>query len=119
MRRSCLLLSGALLLCSAGCRKSGTPPAKTWYDAAPLLESLRAEERAGAARLLFRASVRILEKEREPCGHADERGFGGDENLAPQSAWSDGDVHGGDTQSFSRHEIGHHPRDDRPSAPWW
>ncbi|GMV15749.1 MAG: metallopeptidase [Polyangiaceae bacterium] len=35
---------------ATGCKKSELPAAKTWYDAATLAESLRSEERAGAAR---------------------------------------------------------------------
>lgn len=33
-----------------GCKKSGAPPARTWYDAAALTESLRTEERQPAAK---------------------------------------------------------------------
>ena len=35
--------------CTTGCKKQTSALAKTWYDAAPLAESLRSEERAGAA----------------------------------------------------------------------
>ncbi|MCC6897406.1 MAG: hypothetical protein IT377_00450 [Polyangiaceae bacterium] len=48
MRRAWFLVL-ALCACSAGCKKSTAPPAKTWYDAAPLALSLRAGERDGAA----------------------------------------------------------------------
>jgi len=41
-----LLLAAAAV---TGCRKPSAPPPKSWYDAAPLAESLRSEERAGAA----------------------------------------------------------------------
>lgn len=44
---------------AAGCKKSGAPPPKTWYDAAPLVESLRKEERGGAA---ASAGVKSLEE---------------------------------------------------------
>jgi hypothetical protein len=49
MKPRCLFLASALVLSAAGCHKSSVTPAKTWYDAAPLLDSLRSEERAGAA----------------------------------------------------------------------
>ncbi len=35
--------------CTTGCKKHTSAPAKTWYDAAPLAESLRSDERVGAA----------------------------------------------------------------------
>ena len=60
MKPWCLFLFGALVLTSTGCRKSGTAPPKSWYDAAPLLESLRAEERAGAAQAVGQKSVADL-----------------------------------------------------------
>ncbi len=41
-----LVLAGA---CTAGCKKATAPSAKTWYDAAPLALSLRADDRATAA----------------------------------------------------------------------
>src|SRR5688572_2472493 len=48
-RARALLFVLLILAAGSGCRKS-TPPAKTWYDAEPLLASLRDEERAGAAK---------------------------------------------------------------------
>ena len=60
MKPSSLCLFGALVLSAAGCHKSDSPPAKTWYDAGPLLESLRAEERVGAARAVGLKGVEDL-----------------------------------------------------------
>lgn len=49
--RSFLRLAGVVLTLAlvVGCRRTTTPPAKTWYDAEPLAVALRSEERAGAA----------------------------------------------------------------------
>jgi hypothetical protein len=58
MSRIWLLLCAAWLAVSTGCRKQSDGPAKSWYDPAPLLESLRPEERAGAAAA---AGVKALE----------------------------------------------------------
>jgi hypothetical protein len=49
MKRGLLLLGGLLAIVISSCKRA-TPPPKSWYDAAPLLESLRPEERAEAGR---------------------------------------------------------------------
>ena len=46
--RSVILLVGAAAL-ALSCSKKESPPPKTWYDVAPLLASLKSEERTGAA----------------------------------------------------------------------
>ncbi len=51
MRRFTSLLALAFsVLALSSCKKATAPPAKTWYDAAPLLQSLRAAERSEAAK---------------------------------------------------------------------
>jgi hypothetical protein len=55
-------LANVLVLSILGlaCSKKNGPPAKSWYDAAPLVVSLRTDERAGAARAAGVASLTEL-----------------------------------------------------------